>query len=162
MGTVLSFSQKDSRILELCHTYFPNSPEFAKYLADRITAFDGSVELAWVFCTTLLAQCKRPISVVSPDCVTKLSVDHIPNAVGVVNKAYPDGWTKVLDNVFVFRVRLDGTVVAPRGTRSFEDLTLKSRTSVSNSPDKRALIRVFYCAQAMLAGVDIDPRADAT
>lgn len=161
MGSVLSFTQNDPRILKHCNESFPYSPEFAKYLADRVVDLGGSFELVRILCSTLYEQNISRSLIVPAECVQKLSVDHLPHVLGKVNKAYPDKPLRVVSNALVFLMRLDGTVVAPRGARSIHDLIMKPRAAIPHSIDKEAFARLFYCAQAMLAGVDVDPCAQA-
>jgi len=157
MRTPTSLVRSDPRIMEVCETSFPDSPEFAKYLAERVVSLNGSLELARILCSTLLAQCSSPVPTVSAECVDRLAVDSIPAAVGRINATHPDGPFVVVGKAMTFLMRVSGTVVVSSTNKSVDDLVVVPRVSIDQD-NKVAYTRLFYCAQAMLAGLKVDPR----
>lgn len=157
MGQILSLVQKDPRIFAVCEIYFPNSPEFARYLADRVVALGAPYEFARVLCTTLRAQHSLPPPTVSAETVERLSVDTIPSLIIFILSSCSYGQYKAVERAMVFLMRVSGIIEVPRGAASVDDLIVRPRASIDQTKTL-AYARLFYCASAMLDGVKIDPR----
>ena len=161
MGTAaLALVRNDPLILEACEASFRGSPEFVNYLVRRIVSLDGSYELAHVLCTTLRAQ-HTSSRRVSAECVHRLSVDTIPGAVGKILASHSaTELEKVVGNAVAFLMRVRGIIESPTRSEVVDDLIIRPRTSIYQSKTE-AYGKLFYCAQAMLAGSKVNPRAMA-
>ena len=63
-------------------------------------------------------------------------------------------------NALVFLMRVSGTIEVPTASKTIDDLLIKPRTSIDQTKTQE-YAKLFYCAQAMLAGVKVDPRVQA-
>lgn len=162
MGTMSLLSRIDPRIDDVCRDAFPDSPEFAAYLTERIRSLDGSVELARILCRTLILQSTSPPPKVTAECVQRLAVDTVIGAVGNVNRARAIGPHMIAVHVMVFLTQLSGEIRVPDRFRSVDALRINPRDSIDTKGEKKvAYVRLFCCASAMLAGVETDPRKQA-
>lgn len=151
-------SAVDPRIPAKCREFFPASPEFAAWLAERTVQLRASVEFARILCFSL-REC-FPDAVVAAEAVQRLAVDGDLEAIGRINRAH-DNIFAVCFAAMVFLTRISGTIEAPDGAQTMDDLTVRRRPSIDASKRmKGAYCRLWYCAYGMLAGVAIDPRID--
>lgn len=155
---VVQLSATDPRIPAKCHEFFPASPAFAEWLADRTASLSASVEFARILCFSLRET--FPKSVVSAEAVHRLAVDDDQDAIARINRTYGTPFELVFASM-VFLTRISGTITAPDGAKSIDDLVVIRRQSVDAHKDKKlAYMRIWHCAYGMLAGVAIDPRVD--
>lgn len=159
MGTAaLALVRNDPLILEACEASFRGSPEFVNYLVRRIVSLDGSYEFARVLCTTLRAQHTSSRPFVSAECVHRLSVDTIPGAVGKILASHSaTELEKIVGNAVAFLMRVRGVIESSTRSEVVDDLIIRPRTSIYQLKTE-AYGKLFYCAQAMLAGSKVNPR----
>lgn len=140
---------------------FPGSPEFADYLSKRVLAINGSLETARLLIATLKRYECHHQSHVSPETVTRLCVDHDPLvSLRSVVCSVPHVAQTIVAAATEFRWLLMYKIVVPDGAIHPRDFLYFPRTAVEEQ-DVEALMRLFYCTYAMLAGVEVDPRAEA-
>lgn len=160
MGTVQSIFGRNPSIHAKCIEKFPNSPEFAKYLSDRICDLGGGVEIAELLCRSLLKNCTSKSPRVPAECVVRLGLDTDTSCIRKINEAHPGGHRLVAFNTMCFLLSATGTISVPVQFESIDALLITERNAIRNIPDLEiAYVRLFSCASAMLAGVTIDPRA---
>lgn len=159
MGTVALREIKDVITARLSAA-FPDSPEFVAFLREEIRKIGGSFEFTDIMCYTL-ATLFPTGGPVDAECISRLSVMGDLNAIGRVNRAF--GMSRAIRNSLIFGMCLAGDIVVPDGAKTIDDLQQAPRRSVdlSNKKQEDAYTQLFYCVQAMLAGVTIDPRVDA-
>lgn len=159
MCTVSQISERDPRIKECLETAFAPSPAFVQYLYQRITALNASLEFTRILCETLLSFYSL-YPPVSAENVERLAVEDDEKAIGRINRVLaPEGITTAVGQNLVFVLRLKGTIVAPSDAETIHDLRQVPRAAIDLSK-LDDYVTLFFCAQAMLAGVKIDPRAE--
>jgi hypothetical protein len=132
---------------------FPDSPEFAAYLSRYVIAHDDPYDFALVLIQGLQACCgsQMPPPVVSRDCVLRLSVEEDVEAVGRINQAISRCGINLVRACVTFTMWLRCRMDPKTGH-------INVREWVDEGVIRRYL-HVFCCAFAMLAGLQIDPRA---
>ena len=134
-----SLSAHDPRILRELSEAFPGSPEFADYLTKRICATNGSLALARLLSHCLLKDFpKTPF--VKAELVNRLGVDEDNGAIGRLNQFQLERRSGVLASAMYFRLSIE----AERGTVDFAHI--------------EDYHHIFWCAYAMISGLEIDPR----
>lgn len=153
---VTSLFGADSRIRSECLRAFPASPEFALYLAKRILALNGSILVAQLFINQFRMCFLGSTYVVLPEHVMRLGVDQNPHCVTSV-------FTVLLANEFPIMQALARLEINLKGDIESDDAEHYTQPE-HKAVDLDQLVplqHLFICAFAMLAGVTIDPRAQA-
>jgi hypothetical protein len=157
MGTLHIFSARvDPRILSECQKHFPESQEFAAYLADAVARLGGSLELTQILCSTLSERFPSKPTV-SAESVRRLSVETDLAAIGRIFHSYRAELKNASVCGMTFLTRLKGLVHGPENAASIEDLFQIPRSSIDRD-NPVPFCQLFNCAYAMLAGVQIDPQ----
>lgn len=148
----------DPRILRAFMEGFPDSPRFAKYLADCVIRFRGSLFVARILCEALKKfKTEKPVP---PECVERLSVEDDISAIGRLNAESRDKIGEIISSNIILGLRLVQHIEVPEGAKDVNDLTIHHPESVDQEILPQ-ISKVFYCACAMLRGCTIDPRAKA-
>lgn len=147
----------DSRIFATCEAAFPSSPAFATYLAKRIAAQNGSVLVAQLFINQFRACFPDLTETISSEQTARLGVDQNPNFVTAVFTALLMSGFPIMEVLTRFEINLKGDIES-------DDAEFYTQTQ-PKAVDIKQLVpfqHLFICASAMLAGITIDPRAQAT
>lgn len=140
---VTSLATNDSRILHELQESFPGSPDFTEYLSKRLKATNGSLALSRLMSHCLLKSFpKTPI--VTGESVTRLGVDEDIEAIGRLNQVQLERRSEVLPSAMYFRLLIERT---ERDSKTID---------LSHLEDYH---HIFWCAYAMLSGIEIDPRS---
>src|SRR3989338_426033 len=153
---MLSRVKPHARILETCQEAFSASPAFAAYLAKRIAEQNGSVLVAQLFVNQFRLCFPDSLKTVSPEQVIRLGVDHDPSAVMHMFEALHHSGFRIMEALIRLEINLKGDIESDDG----EHYAQPEHKAV----DLAQLVpfqNLFICASAMLAGVTIDPRAQA-
>jgi len=146
----------DSRIRAECLNAFPASPEFASYLASRILALNGSVVVAQLFINQFRVCFPGLTKVVLPEYVERLGVDRDSRFVTPVFIALLANQFPIMQALLRLEINLKGDLESTDG-KHYTQLEHKA-VDLAKLPGFQHL---FICTSAMLAGVEIDPRAQA-
>lgn len=142
---ITSLSTNDSRILCELQESFPGSPDFAEYLSKRLKATNGSLALSRLMSHCLLKGFPK-IPIVTGESVTRLGVDEDIKAIGRLNEVQLERRSEVLPLAMYFRLLIERT---ERESKTID---------LSYIEDYH---HIFWCAFAMLSGIEIDPRSNA-
>ncbi len=144
MGTLVHLWEYDPRV-RIFHEAFPESPAFATYLADRCLKLHCSVGFAhWLRCCLKAYAALLPSSTVSDEAVHRLSIDTEPELVRRMTGS----------------LTLETKIAISLDNQLFLQLLSTHESSIKMTAfTSSQYTRLFFCAAAMLAGVEIDPRA---
>ena len=152
MLTIVRLEVKDQRIRQELEKYFPDLPLFVDYMERRIIAHHGSVLLAQFFGEALW-QFANASAGVDDELIRRLDIDGDRNiSLRRIILAMNDSERTVLILARTFRTRIEHDPLV-RG---------RSQFPVIDPDTYDGLNRLFFCATAILLGLNIDPRESAS